>query len=306
MPESPPPEVRLSVVIPHRNDPVRLARCLAALAPQRDAGVEVIVVDDGSDRTPDVPSWVNLLRQAPAGPGPARNRGVAAASGDVIAFVDADCVPAPGFVARARRARRVTGGRVELFDEVTPDRGRRNGPQAFETALAFDQARSVRSGWAATANLAVPRAIFQVVGPFRATGAEDVDWCRRAGRLGHPPVFDGSLAVAHPTRGDWPALAAKWRRLSDQGFVLARERPMGRLRWALRLLPVAGAAVLDLQRIGRCRALTPVERVRAAGVMLRVRALRIRRMLVHLTGPDRGVRRKTPVSLPDFPAFRSG
>jgi glycosyltransferase involved in cell wall biosynthesis len=272
----------LSIVIPHRNDPLRLARCLAALAPQRDGGVEVIVVDDGSDCAPVTPSWVRLIRQSQAGAGPARNRGVAAAMGGTLAFVDADCVPAPGFVARARLARRVTGGRIEMFDDVQRPGNSRTGPQAFEAALAFEQARSVRQGWAATANLVVPKALFQIVGPFRTGVAEDVDWCRRAGRQGHPPVFDPALIVGHPTRADWRTLSAKWRRLTDEGFALARERPLGKLGWALRIPLVCGAAVADLHRIASCRALSPVERMRAAVVMVRVRALRVRWMLAQL------------------------
>jgi glycosyltransferase involved in cell wall biosynthesis len=303
----------LSIVIPHRNDPFRLARCLAALAPQRDGGVEVIVVDDGSDGVPETPSWVRLIRQAQAGAGPARNRGVAAAKGEVIAFVDADCVPAPGFAARARLARRVTGGRIEMFDEL-PKKGTgarttgssRTGPQAFEAALAFDQARSVRRGWAATANFVVPRAVFQIVGPFRAGLAEDVDWCRRAGKLGHPPVFDAALVVGHPTRADWPMLSAKWRRLTDEGFALARERPLGRLRWALRMPLVCGAAAADLHRIACCPALSPSERLRASGVMTRVRALRVCRMLAQLAHTARNHRPVATAPLQHLAAIRSG
>jgi GT2 family glycosyltransferase len=285
MPAAP---AHLSIVIPHRNDPARLAQCLAALGCQRDGGVEVIVVDDGSDRVPDLPSWVRLIAQPQAGAGPARNRGVAAAMGTVIAFVDADCIPDAGFVAQARTVRRVTGGRVVMFDEPPdpgapgPSGGVPTGPQACETALAFDQARSVRRGWAATANLAMPRAVFQIVGPFRAGVAEDVDWCRRAGALGYPPAFDPALVVAHPTRRDWKALSAKWRRVTDEGFALARERPLGRLRWALRIPLVVAGGMADMVRIALCPHLTPRTKLRAAGTMVRVRMLRVRRMLGQL------------------------
>lgn len=296
----------VSIVIPHRNDPLRLARCLAALAPQRDGGVEVVVVDDGSDCVPVTPSWVRVIPQAQAGAGAARNRGVAAAMGSVIAFVDADCVPAPGFIDRARLARRVTGGQIEMFDEAVTASCRRTGPQAYETALAFDQARSVRRGWAATANLVVPKALFQIVGPFRAGVAEDVDWCLRAGRMGHPPAFDPALVVGHPTRADWPALSSKWRRLTDQGFALMRERPLGRLRWALRIPLVCGAAVADLHRVARCPALSPTERARAAGTMVRVRALRVRRMLSQLARAQPGYRPAVSAPLQEQATIRFG
>lgn len=278
-------EVRLSVVIPHRNDPRRLARCLSALAPQAAGDVEVIVVDDGSDTPPQVPGGVRLIAQGREGAGPARNRGVAAARGRTLAFVDADCIPAPDFVARAGAVRRVTAGRVRMFDEgAAGPGGRRSGAQAFETALAFDQARAVRKGWSATANLVVPRAVFDAVGPFRAGVAEDVDWGLRASRLGHRPVFDPALSVAHPTRASRAALATKWHRVTDEGFALARERSVGRLRWAFRIPLVAAGALTDMLRILRCPALDPGERRAAIGTMIWVRRLRIARMLHQTTG----------------------
>lgn len=313
--DSPPPSLTLlSVVIPHRNDPVRLARCLAALAHQRDGGVEVIVVDDGSDSTPATPSWVRLIPQAHTGAGPARNRGVAAAMGDVIAFVDADCVPAPGFVDRARLARRVTGGRVAMFDEIASkdepaaqrSHGTPTGAQAFETALAFDQARSVRQGWAATANLAVPRAVFQIVGPFRVGVAEDLDWCRRAGTMGHPPVYDPELVVWHPTRADWTDLSVKWRRLTDEGFALSRERTLGRLRWLLRIPLVSLGALADVYRIVVCPALSWKRRLAAVGVMLRVRVLRIGRMSGQLARTASLPGSTVHTARPEIPALQSG
>jgi glycosyltransferase involved in cell wall biosynthesis len=281
------------VVIPHRNDPVRLARCIAALAPEAAAGLEVIVVDDGSQEVPQVPGWVRLIAGAsgvtPAGAALARNRGVAAARGRTVAFVDADCIPAPGFARRAAAVQRVTAGRVVMFDECSAGpRGRRSGAQAFETALAFDQGRSVRKGWGATANLAMPRAVFDAVGPFRAGVAEDVDWCRRARALGHPVAFDVALSVAHPTRPNRAALAAKWHRVTDEGFALARERPAGRLRWVLRVPLVAAGALPDALRILRCPALSVRERLSALGIMLWVRALRIVRMLRQVSGAAAG------------------
>jgi len=91
--------MKASVIVPVRNGSAVIHRCLHALASQdlpRDQ-YEIIVVDDGS--TDDTVAFVagfpdvRLLSTPPRGPAAARNRGIAAAQGDVILFTDADCAP---------------------------------------------------------------------------------------------------------------------------------------------------------------------------------------------------------------------
>lgn len=89
----------VTVVIPVRDRPAGLARCLAGLA-----GLQVIVVDDGS-ADPDAialaaaSTGARLLRRpSSGGPGAARNTGLAAARTPLVAFVDSDCVPEPGWL----------------------------------------------------------------------------------------------------------------------------------------------------------------------------------------------------------------
>lgn len=83
-----------SVIIPTYNRLNYLTECLASVAAQRIAPHEVIVVDDGStDGTAEAVqalAGVTLIRQRNAGPGAARNRGAAAATGDYLAFLDSD------------------------------------------------------------------------------------------------------------------------------------------------------------------------------------------------------------------------
>ena len=87
----------ISVVIPHLNQPEALEACLSSLDTQSLARrfFEVIVVDNGSVSIPEDivanHSGTRLLRELQPGPGPARNFGVRSATGDIIAFIDADC-----------------------------------------------------------------------------------------------------------------------------------------------------------------------------------------------------------------------
>jgi glycosyltransferase involved in cell wall biosynthesis len=104
--------VSASIIIPTRNRAAILARCFAALpaGAQGLASPEVIVVDDCSiDRTPQVveefalsTGWaVQCLRQEhPQGANAARNRGLGAARGDTIVFIDDDSIATEGWLAK--------------------------------------------------------------------------------------------------------------------------------------------------------------------------------------------------------------
>jgi glycosyltransferase involved in cell wall biosynthesis len=86
---------RFSVIIPAYNAEITLARAIQSVLDQSFHACEVIVVDDGSgDGTGQVAqsfgSSVRYIRQDNAGPSTARNHGVEVATGDWIAFLDAD------------------------------------------------------------------------------------------------------------------------------------------------------------------------------------------------------------------------
>jgi glycosyltransferase involved in cell wall biosynthesis len=88
----------ISVIIPVYNQAHYIARCLESVRSQDypQKNIEIIVVDDGSvdDSIKVAEKYsVKILRQNHGGPGMARNRGVAEASSELIAFIDADDVP---------------------------------------------------------------------------------------------------------------------------------------------------------------------------------------------------------------------
>lgn len=97
------PEV--TVVIPAYNAAASIGDALESVFDQDFPDLEVIVVDDGStDGTSDVVAAfgerVKLVRQSNGGPGRARNAGIRAARGRLIAFLDADDVWLPGKLPR--------------------------------------------------------------------------------------------------------------------------------------------------------------------------------------------------------------
>ena len=90
---------RFSVVIPAFNAAATLARAIESVRAQTWPAHEIIVVDDGStDATAELArrfDAVHLIRQPNSGVSAARNAGAAAATGDWLAFLDADDWYAP-------------------------------------------------------------------------------------------------------------------------------------------------------------------------------------------------------------------
>jgi rSAM/selenodomain-associated transferase 2 len=87
-------DARLSVIVPALNEAPGIERCLAALAPLRARGHEVIVVDGGStDATARIAApFCDRLLSSPRGRAAQMNAGAAAARGDAFLFLHADTV----------------------------------------------------------------------------------------------------------------------------------------------------------------------------------------------------------------------
>jgi glycosyltransferase involved in cell wall biosynthesis len=95
--------LRISLVVPARNEADRLPRCLASVAAQTRQPDEVVVVDNGStDATSRLAAeaGARVVHEPVPGIWPAAAAGYDAATGDVIARVDADTVLPPDWLAR--------------------------------------------------------------------------------------------------------------------------------------------------------------------------------------------------------------
>jgi glycosyltransferase involved in cell wall biosynthesis len=225
-----------SVIIPVYRHWHLVPDLLAALAAQSvgPAAVEILVVESCPDPTPDIALPANARRVACPAPGSyaARNAGAAAAQAATLAFTDADCRPDPGwleaFADAAAGHLTLLAGPVRMVSGENPTRC-----EIYELIRGIPQARYVRNGYAATANLAVPAAVFRTLGGFDATrfSGGDAEFCRRAGRAGFPVRLVHGAEVAHLCRADWGALATKARRVKG-GQVDAGPLPR-RLLWAL-------------------------------------------------------------------------
>lgn len=93
----------VSVVIPARNDATMLARCLAALAAQRRRPDEIVVVDNGSDddtAAVAIAGGARVVTEPIPGIPRAASAGYDAATGDLIARIDADSICPPDWLER--------------------------------------------------------------------------------------------------------------------------------------------------------------------------------------------------------------
>jgi glycosyltransferase involved in cell wall biosynthesis len=288
-PHPAPARPRISVVIPHLNQPEFLSRCLASLASGTRTPDEVIVVDNGSRALPEaicVAHGARLLAETEPGPGPARNLGVAASSGSILAFIDADCLADPGWLTAAEAAMTdpsatILGGDVRI---ALSDLARMTMIEAYESVYAYRMDRYIaREGFTGTGNLVVRRAVLQDVGPFAGIGvAEDRDWGHRATAKGYQIRFVPQMRAYHPARQNVAELYIKWNRQSAHDYVLARARRGGLLRYALKALAMAPSPLAELPTVlttdrlssSRARALAFVCLVRLrwhrANVMVRL------------------------------------
>jgi GT2 family glycosyltransferase len=202
IPEPAAPEV--SVIIASYNARQTIGACIRSLLEQDTRRPhEVIVVDSSSDGTGDLvarefPS-VKLLRQPRRRyPGDARNIGVRAARGAIVAFTDADCVADPGWVEAIARAHRAHGAVGGCIANANPESYVGWAAYFCEYSQWLPGQQQKTMSDIPTANLSYKRELFERHGGFiEGTYCSDTDFNWRIGRAGQKLLFAPSVRVAH-------------------------------------------------------------------------------------------------------------
>jgi GT2 family glycosyltransferase len=214
---------------------------LTGLLDQARPDCEIILVDNdpAAQNSPaDLPELTmqcRIVHCAQIGSYAARNAGAGLARGEWFIFTDADCLPQPGWldslVNAAHGQSGMLAGPVILVPASSP-----NDCEIFDTVRGMRQEVFVRHGYAVTANLAVPRHVFERLAGFDATrlSGGDADFCRRAGREGFSLSMLPEAIVHHPARDSWQALVTKARRI--KGGQVATGPRLHRIIWSLRSL----------------------------------------------------------------------
>jgi GT2 family glycosyltransferase len=210
--------MRLSVIVASYNARATIGRCLDALFPQLGPGIEVLVADSSTDGTYELLEaqypWARLLRSKHRlFPGAARNLAIAESRGDILAFIDADCIAAPGWIQRSIYAQQrwgpVVGGSV---DNANPaDRvGWIYYFCEFAAWMPGQEAAWVQD--TPTCCLTIDRSVLKWTGPFRSNGySSDTAFHWRLAQAGIRTRFDPQLQVAHINPGEYRGVLRKMR-----------------------------------------------------------------------------------------------
>jgi glycosyltransferase involved in cell wall biosynthesis len=220
-----------SVVVAACNAEATIDECLRSLTRLRypRERLELVVVDNGSrDRTCNAVERyaddVTLLHEPRRGPAAARNAGIRASHGDVIALTDADCTvdenwldalvqplthPSVGIAGGTILARRPATA-IELFGESIHDHRR--------AILAW------RPPYVITMNWAARRELVDEVGPFDETirRGSDVDYSYRVGRAGYKLAFCPEAIVYHRNERSLVGLAREGWTHGFHGVAIRR------------------------------------------------------------------------------------
>jgi GT2 family glycosyltransferase len=219
--------MRVSVVVATHDRPGRLRRLLDSLREQTVDDFEVIVVDDGSVRgtpellrreaegeaEPPLPRFRAVRREVAGGPSAARNDGWPLAAAPLVAFVDDDCVAAPGWLEALLRAAEAEPGAV-VQGRVVPDprEAKRLGP--YSRSLWVEEP----GPYYQAANILYPRELLERLGGFDADAfpyvGEDTDLAWRAKAAGARIAWAPDALVHHAVRRLGPVgtlrIATRW------------------------------------------------------------------------------------------------
>jgi glycosyltransferase involved in cell wall biosynthesis len=177
----------VSVVIPAYNEELMIKRCLDSVRAQTYKDIEIVVCDNNStDRTVSIAEQHadKVVREKQQGPVFALDRGAREASGDIVAFTGADCMPQKDWIESLVKG---MDGCLGVIGPIWPieddDRCRR---AARLVNSAFRAANMLKIPAVYGVNCAFKASALRLVGFYNTSlpVMEDLDLCRRIMRLG--------------------------------------------------------------------------------------------------------------------------
>ena len=275
-------EFKVSVIVPVYNGEADLPELLSCLRTQGfpETQVEYLLVDNkSSDRTPDIleaasqetPAIKHLTELEIQSSYAARNRGIKAATGDILAFTDADCRPQPDWLEKLIAPFSDSSIGI-VAGEIVAMPGKTLLEKYADRQNTLSQKHTLAHPFCAygqTANLAIRRLALEKVGIFRRylTTGGDADICWRILRKTDWQLqFAPTAIVQHRHRQSMKELENQWRRYGRSNLYLhelhgvklmpeitGRDDLYSLSRWLIKELPITvikatigKATVLDL------------------------------------------------------------
>jgi len=199
---------QISVIVPMYNDKKHIELLLESLLNQdypKDL-LEIIVIDNNSTDTgkeivekfPVTLLEENEIQSSYA----ARNKGIRHAKGQVLVFIDSDCVADSKWLCRGvtrllTEPADLVGGQVKFtFSE------KQTAAEYYDSLTNFDFESKIKRGCAGAGNLFVKAEVFDSIGlfPDNVKSGGDVQWTARATEKGFLLVYDAETIVYHPAR----------------------------------------------------------------------------------------------------------
>jgi rSAM/selenodomain-associated transferase 2 len=203
--------MRISIIVPVLDEAAGIERHLAALAPLRARGHEVIVVDGGSrdDTTARARPWADQVLASRRGRARQMNAGAAAAHGDALLFLHADTL-LPETADQAVQAALAGGACWGRFDVRIAGR-----PAMLRVVATCMNLRSRLTGIATGDQaLFVSRAVFERIGGFADVPLmEDIDLSRRLKAIAPPACLRDRVITSGrrwERHGVWRTIALMW------------------------------------------------------------------------------------------------
>lgn len=281
--------MNIAIIIPvfHQWDRIPILISRLGEIETSNGKVEFILVDNEPGTNKNV-EGVNLIECHKPGSYAARNAGIRSSIADLYIFTDADCFPDEQWLEKFRDAYEQSDGETLLAGNVIikSQNGTSSTPELYDMALGLPQERYVSKGYAVTANLAVPRKVFDSIGCFdesRFSGG-DADFCQRAIKAGYKLQFVPEAIVYHPARKTWQEFATKVRRM--KGGQIRAGSLQRRIKYGLiTLLP----PVWRFWRTCRSDKLTSVQKCKVVLFQIRLWFVEVIEMFALLSGkqPER-------------------
>ncbi len=218
----------VSVIVPVYQNIEYLSCCLDSLTNQiyPKECYEIIVIDNNPQPLEEIKNiavaypTIKLLHQPKPGSYAARNTGVRASHGSILAFTDADCLISPNWITSAVEILqnniecKYLAGPIHFF----PHSNRRVASfQWHEQINSFPKDKFlVEQKGAPTANLFTYRNVFNTVGLFNENlkSGGDIEWGQRVNKANLTQIFDQNVYVNHPLRKSMKEYLLQMRRIS--------------------------------------------------------------------------------------------